>query len=551
MEKLILKIFQKIKRESFNYETYKDALDAITLYKETDKEKAYKLNKNLRDLCIIGKKKLMSEDDVDYEAVENIESIRKESYRIESTDIFDSYLIYLEWNRPAEKKFYLPRRKVLKALVDDLQDLADRKIKFLGISLPPRVGKSTLCIMFMTLIMGKYPDYASVMSGHSDKLTDGFYKEVLSIIEDTETYLWHEVFTNTFLADNSAKNETIDLNKKKRFPTLTCRSIGGTLTGAVEIGEFGLLYCDDLIEDLEESLSIDRLENKYNAYLNQLKDRKKDGAIELMVGTRWNVFDPFGRIAEQYSGNPDYRFTVIPALNDNDESNFNYKYGVGFTTEYYHDMRNSIDDATWWAKYMGQPYVREGLLFPKDELNYYNGTLPGGTPDRIISCIDVAWGGGDYLSMPVAYLFGDSCYIHDVVFSNQDKRVTFPLVCGMIKRHGIHQVEVEANNGGTEFCSEIERILKNDNIHVNLSYRSAPNKTSKLSRIVQYSPEIRKMYFIDSSHSLPEYKEFMRNLTSFVITGKNKNDDAPDSLTMVANLIARMFGEPIIFKRPF
>ena len=162
---------------------------------------------------------------------------------------------------------------------------------------------STLCIFFMTWIMGKRPDVASVMSGHSDKLTDGFYRELLSIMSDNETYLWQDVFPNVKIVDNSAKNETIDLNTKKRFPTMTCRSISGTLTGAVEIGTGGILYCDDLIEDLEESLNPIRLQSKYDAYLNQLKDRKKLGALELMVGTRWNVFDPMGRVQQQYEGN--------------------------------------------------------------------------------------------------------------------------------------------------------------------------------------------------------------------------------------------------------
>lgn len=283
---------------------------------------------------------------------------------------FDDYCIALEWYRSPEKRFYLPRRSVLKPLVDDLQDLFDGKLDFLGVSLPPRVGKSTLCIFFMTFIMGHRPAAASVMSGHSDKLTDGFYRELLSIITDDTQYRWHDVFPAVQLVDNSAKNETIDLERKKRFPTMTCRSISGTLTGAVEIGTGGVLYCDDLIEDLEESLNPVRLQNKYDAYLNQLKDRKKLGAVELMVGTRWNVADPLGRIEEQYRDNPRYRFTVLPALNENGESNFNYKYDLGFDTEYYLDMKESIDDTTWMAKYMGNPYIREGLLFPADELRY-------------------------------------------------------------------------------------------------------------------------------------------------------------------------------------
>ena len=107
---------------------------------------------------------------------------------------FDDYCIALEWYRSPEKRFYLPRRSVLKPLVDDLQALFDGELDFLGVSLPPRVGKSTLCIFFITFIMGHRPAAASVMSGHSDKLTDGFYRELLSIITDDTQYRWHDVF---------------------------------------------------------------------------------------------------------------------------------------------------------------------------------------------------------------------------------------------------------------------------------------------------------------------------------------------------------------------
>ena len=464
---------------------------------------------------------------------------------------FDDYCIALEWNRASEKRFYLPRRAVLKPLVDDLQDLFDGNLDFLGVSLPPRVGKSTLCIFFMTFIMGHRPAAASVMSGHSDKLTDGFYRELLSIITDETQYCWQEIFPAVKLVDNSAKNETIDLERKKRFPTMTCRSISGTLTGAVEIGTGGVLYCDDLIEDLEESLNPVRLQNKYDAYLNQLKDRKKLGAVELMVGTRWNVADPLGRIEEQYRDNPRYRFTVIPALNEDGESNFNYLYDLGFDTAYYQDMKESIDDATWMAKYMGNPYVREGLLFPADELRYFNGVLPDGEPDRIVAVVDTAWGGGDSLSMPVAYVYGEEVYISDVVFNAGDKTVTRPLVIGTLKKHHPHMVRWESNNGGDEYGGIVDEKLRQEGIRVNMSYKKAPTNQSKLSRIIQYAPDIKKFYFIDSKHRSSEYEKFMRELTLFTVSGKNLHDDAPDACAMLVDFITGGIKTVTVARRPF
>lgn len=544
-EKVLQTIRGVIKRKPSDFTAYQDYFELIRDLGKQDKESAFRHNKWLRAETL---KRIKLE--TDFKLIGQFYELNKKTYLYMAQDDFDSYCIYLEWNREPAKKFYQPRRKVLYPLVCDLQALADGELDFLGVSMPPRTGKSTLCIFFMTWLMGKNPDVASVMSGHSDKLTDGFYREVLSIITDPTTYLWQDVFPKVRIVDNSAKNETIDLNRKKRFPTFTARSIGGTLTGAVEIGDGGCLYVDDLIEDLEESLNPDRLQSKYDAYLNQLKDRKKEGAKELMVGTRWNVLDPLGRIREQYADNPRYRFRVMPALNDEGESNFVYAHNLGFSTEYYRDMKESIDDATWCAKYMGKPYVREGLLFPADELRYYNGVLPDGEPYKVAVC-DVAWGGGDSLSMPFAFLYGDSVYIHDVIFNKGDKTVTQPVIIGRTKQHQPHKERFEANNGGGEYADTIDTELRKQGIHINITARKAPNNQSKVGRIIQFSPDIKKFYFIDDKHRSKEYQAFMEELTSFSQTGKNPHDDAPDSLAMLADEIYRGSARVEIGKRPW
>ena len=545
MKQLLEKIREKTKRHP-SIQAYTDWKDVCREIMKTDIPLAIN--------CLVDLSRELEKTIVDSrwsdEDVKKLYTLHKKVLLLAAPHHFESYLLYVEWNREPEKKFYPPRRTVLKVLVDDLQDLADGEIDFLGISLPPRVGKSTLCIFFMTWMMGRNPDVANVMSGHSDKLTDGFYRELLSIITDPTQYLWGEVFPNSPIVDNSAKNETIDLNRKKRFPTMTCRSISGTLTGAVEIGSGGVLYCDDLIEDLEESLNPLRLQAKYDAYLNQLKDRKKLGAVELMVGTRWNVFDCLGRIQQQYGDNERYRFRVISALNENGESNFNYQYGLGFDTAYYRDMKDSIDDATWNAKYQGKPYVREGLLFPEDELLTYNGVLPDGEPEKIAVC-DVAWGGGDSLSMPVAYKYGEDVYIHDVVFNDGAKNVTYPVVIGRLKQHLPHKARFEANNGGHEYADNVDKALREEGVHINVFSKKAPNNQSKLTRIIQFAPDIKRFYFLSDKHRSKEYRRFMEEVTTFVQTGKNIHDDACDSLAMVADEIYRGSNRIEIIKRPW
>lgn len=451
---------------------------------------------------------------------------------------FESYLYYMERNRPMEKQFYFPRYKTLRTVADELQNLEDGKYKFLGVSLPPRVGKSSLCIFFLTWIMGKRPNSHNAMSGHSGILADGFYGEVLNLI-GTPEYTYSEIFPGVALQKKSAEKKEINLDRPDRFPTLTCRGIDGTWTGAVDISSDGYLYVDDLVRDRMESLSPTRLENRYQDYLNVLVDRKNDGSRELMVGTRWNVLDPLGRIEAEKKNDPQYRFVKIPALNEHDESNFDYAYGVGFSTEYFRDVRSRLDRNEWEAKYQQKPFVREGLLFPEDELQFYNGVLPEGD-SRIVAAVDVAWGGGDSLSMPIGREYENGeVYIFDWVFSKGKKEETLPLVAGKIMENEIRQIRFEGNVGGDLYAQYISERLKDEhNYKCSCTSRKAPTRISKMEKIIAYSGDIKRKYrFLDETHRSAEYKAAMEELCMFVTIGKNDFDDAPDSLTQLEMFI--------------
>jgi predicted phage terminase large subunit-like protein len=260
--------------------------------------------------------------------------------------------------------------------------------------------------------------------------------------------------------------------------------------------------------------------------------------------------DPLGRVQQQYKNNPKYRFRVIPALNDDNESNFQYDYNKGFSTAYYLDMKDKLDLNEWMAKFQGKPFVREGLVFPSDELNYYNGTLPGIEPDRKIAVCDVAWGGGDSLSMPFCYQYGEDGYIPDVIFNKGDKDITRPIVVGRIKRHIPHMVRFEANNGGDEYADKVDETLRADGIKTNISHKKAPSTQSKLSRIIQHAPDIKRLYFIDDKHAPREYRDFMSELTTFVQLGKNDHDDAPDSLAQLIDFMTHGVGYCEPMRRP-
>lgn len=462
-----------------------------------------------------------------------------QALKFEAPYRFESFLFYMERKRRPDKRFYQPRAKALHVVVEDLQDLEDGKLEFLGISLPPRVGKSTLCIFFLSWVIGRHTESHNAMSGHSGILADRFYRDVFKLTENEE-YTFKEIFPNIKLANKSSDKNELFYSETEAFATLTCRGIDGTWTGAVDISSDGYLYVDDMVRDRTESLSPIRLENRYQDYLNVLVDRKNDGSKELMVGTRWNVLDPLGRVEAENKNNPKYRFRKIPALNEKDESNFQYDYGKGFSTEYYRNMRDRLDKNEWMAKYQQRPFVREGLIFPIDELNYYNGVLPDGDCLTAAAC-DVAWGGGDSLSMPFGKLFGsvddDPIYIPDWIFNKGDKYVTKPIVVAKTLQHKPNMERFEANNGGDEYAESIDTMLREQGFKTNITWAKASNQIGKMAKIIQYAPDIKRRFvFLKPELQPPEYKDAMEELGMITQVGKNEHEDSADGLVQLLQL---------------
>ena len=487
--------------------------------------------------------------------------LRKDIFSAAALFDFDSYLIALEWNRKPEQRFYLPRRKVLKQSVDAIQELEDDKLDELFLSQPPRTGKSSLMIFAMTWKIGKNSEMSNLYSAYSDKITTAFYNGCLEVINDRVTYRWHEIFYGHDLASTNGKDLTFDIDRKKHYPSVTARSVHGTLNGSCDAT--GWLISDDLVSGIDEAINKDRLISLWYITENNLLTRGKEKCKVIWEGTRWANSDPIGlriellETREEFK-NRRYKIINIPALNENEESNFDYDYGVGFSTEYYLSRRASFeynqDLASWNAQYMGAPIERTGVVFEPADMNYYNGELP---PDdmlvRKFMVVDPSFGGGDFTASPVVYQYSDgSVYVVDVVYDNSDKTVTQKLLIDAIVKYGVTAVRFECNKMTMSYKEEVERELERRQIKINLLTKTAPNNQSKEMRIFDKAPFIRQFYFLDENKRSKAYKTFMVNVYSFRVTGHNKHDDAPDSLAMAADFIERPASAKVeVFRRPW
>ena len=494
-----------------------------------------------------------------------------ELLKLESFDLFTSFIRYMERNRPYSKRFYQPREKTLKIVANDLQTLEDEPIKFQGISQPSRTGKSTICILFLLWIAMKRPNSHSAMGGHSGILAKGFYKELLNMMLSEEYtfrelfFFWHPEYENKpFPTDKSADEFTITIGDADRFATITCRGIDGTWTGAVDVSRDGYLYVDDLVRDREHSLSPMRMESTYQEYLNKMVDRMNDGAKQLMVGTLWNVLDPLERIRIKYEANPLYRFRKIPALNENDESNFAYEIN-GFSTQYYREMREKLDNAEWMAKFQQLPYVREGLLFPSDECRFFDGTIPDEVCKTWSVC-DPAFGGADSLSMPIIKDFGKKekkivAWVH----KKGTQAITVPKVVDAIAKHYVTELHIEQNAGGKLLTDSIKAEMdKRDIRHCRIIPYYASTKLPKAEKIKGYSDWVKEnlqflmpnSYYEGVVDDTPRYKRdedyqsAMDELHMYTSEGKNAHDDSPDVLSQVAIIDSKKAVETKIIECP-
>ena len=469
--------------------------------------------------------------------------VQEKSMRYAAETDFDSFLIWNEMDRPPHERFYLPRRKHLKCVVDVLQEAADGKLDELFLSMPPRVGKSTLIQLFLVWYAARFPEKANLYCSYAQGPAETFMDGALEFYNDP-TYRLQQLFPQSKVVYQNKQNGNIDLRRNKKYKSITVKSLYGSLNGLCDCN--GILIGDDLLSGIEEALNPEALAKANIRVNNNLLSRAKEGSIKIWLGTRWHPQDPLGTRINMIETQPEYanlRYKVfnVPALDENDESNFDYDYGVGFSTEYYRKLRAQFeagdDIASFSAQYMGEPYFREGLLYPEEVLRRYF-ELPQGEPDAIVGICDTKDTGSDYAFLPVAYVYGRDVYLEDCVCDNSLPEVTDARCADILVRQRVQACRFESNSAGGRIADKVNEAVKSrgHNCHITKKYTTA----NKLTKIIQYSSYVKEHFlFRDRSVcvGMNDYNKMLKFLTHFTIDGKNKNDDVPDGLAMLAEYV--------------
>lgn len=539
---LLDRIFKAIDNAPMDITPYNDAFSHIRNMsdkrkKSDDQRYGYKLtelSKKLRNKLAYAARLARANNNAGFKADAFL--LNKKIMCWEGTDVFDSFLLYTESNRLYEKQFYLPRRKQLLPLVEALQDLADRKLRLLAISMPPGTGKTSLALFFLCWLSGRDPQKPMLTGSHNKDFLSGVYGELLRMLAPEGEYLWTDVFPDLHVIGTNAKTLMIDIGRNasegKRFTTLEFTSVGSGNAGKVRAEN--LLYCDDLVDGLETALSKDRLDKLWGLYATDLRQRKIGDCAELHIATRWSVHDVIGRLEQMYGDDPEAKFIVTSALDDNDESNFDYPIEAGFTTEFYHQQRSVMDDASWRALYMNQPIEREGQLYPEETLRRYF-ELPDGEPDGIVAVCDTKDRGSDYCVLPIAYIYGQDFYIEDMVCDNSSPDIVDTRLVMKLMEHKVQMARFESNSAGGRIAEKVQAEIKAKGGRTKITTKwTSANKETK---ILCAEPWIKQHCLFKDNSVLKdnkEYRTFLRFLTTYTLVGKNKHDDVPDAMAQLA-----------------
>ena len=467
---------------------------------------------------------------------------------------FDSFMTYIELDRKPEKRFYAPRKHYLRPMVQGFQDVLDGKLRLLTISMPKRAGKSQTGINFVNMLSGKFPDRSTLMEGTGDDLVKSFYNGCLEYLTIPNEYLFYDVFPDARLVQTNADTKTVNLKSKSRFPTIMCRSIDARQVGLSEATN--VLYLDDCVEGREEAKNRQRLDDKWEVISGDIMGRAIEGTPMVFTGTRYSLYDPIGRVQEhaQREGWA-WRAIEIPALDlVTDESNYEYEREGKkvFTTAYFREQRELLSAEQFESEFQQQPFEAKGLLFNKDDLNYFFELPKDRDPDTIIAVGDTAESGSDSTSMPVAMIYGNAVYIVDVVFDDSPAEVTKPECAKCLIENKVASAVFESNNAGQYYARDVDQIIRDRGYSVGI--RTKRTISNKQTRIEFASDNIKKNFYFKHPSTYKrgsQYWNFMKEVTTYTRSGKVPHDDAPDSLSLLENEIRMLSGSKVeVFKRP-
>ena len=419
------------------------------------------------------------------------------------------------------------------------------KIKLLNINIPPRHSKTELALNFIARGIGRNQSSNWLYISASDELR----AEASTRIRDIVT---HPLYSAMYGLDMKKDQNSKNLWRTTKGGGLKTATIFGQVTGfgAGQMTEAGFngntlelirtfegcQVWDDL-NKTEDSASENANNDKVSRVIfNTLLSRENSHDTPIIhIQQRTGMSDATASLMEHYGlENDAYRFVVMPIIKENGLPLWASKFPLSKIQE----LKESPKTAhVFESQYMQNPTPSDEVIFPDNELRKFTmKELNNQNIEYRCGAIDVADEGVDYLSFPMGVLIGNTFYVTDWLFTNENTEYSVPKSASLIKHHNLDVTICESNNHGMQFIRELKG-------HTNAYVSGVHNSANKHSRIVQQSTTIRTRFaFRSDVEAGSDYHKAMTQLTRYAKKkGSANKDDAPDSLALLSSVLRASF----------
>jgi predicted phage terminase large subunit-like protein len=440
--------------------------------------------------------------------------LTKEWFRAACEEIAPAwYIETVQWDRLVEGRVYLRLMQ----------------------NLPPRVGKSRTLTNFCKWILGKNHTNRLITCSYNDDLAQSFSRYTRDGITERKNIPSQIVFSDIFpTAKIKAGNASFqEWALEGQFFNYKGSGVNGTITGKGA----NVTVVDDPVKDAEVAFNTTALDKIWLWYTGTFLSRLEDGGeggIEIMNMTRWAKGDPCGKILDGPEADQWFILNMQAYYKDADEMLCPRILSKGK----YLSLSVMMDESIFNANYHQQPLDLKGILYPSFKLYDDLPRDENGAPlyEKIIAYGDTADEGSDYLCVPIAALYQKQLYLIDVLYTKDGMETTELETAEILFNNKVDEATIESNNGGKGFARNVERILW-EKFETRTPYiKWFHQSQNKVARILIGSTYImQNMYF--PRNWKERWPEYYNAMTRYKREGKNKNDDAPDATTGLAELV--------------
>lgn len=424
---------------------------------------------------------------------------------------------------------YKSDRQYLKDLCREFEEFKESDEDILLLNVPPRHGKSLTAGRFVEFGLGNNPKLRFATGSYNEDMATDFSKEVRdTIIEERvldDQIVFSDIFPKAKMKHGSAAAKRWALQGAKLSYLAT--SPNGSATGK----GFDWLIVDDIIKGIQDATNEMSLQKQWDWFTKQMLSRVEKGGKIVVIMTRWHSKDLAGRIIDEMpSMGYKLRIFTRKALINEETEEMLCSDILSFSD--YKKRVLAIGPSIANANYQQEPIDQEGRLY--QSLQTYSNHS---NYIKIWAYTDTADRGADYLC---SIVFGETkehqAEVLDVLYSKDDMSKTEPATANMLIRNQVNEAIFEGNNGGVGFKRAVERICRDEKQHRSTVLRDFHQSGNKESRILSNASWIEQNVFFPEDWQI-RWPDFYEAVNSYQKEGKNKHDDAPDTLTGISEVI--------------